>query len=137
MSCWANRNALSFADMSIGDAFQEKSVFVGVEGGEGAVRSDGVVPKPKAVHRFCVQNGLVKSVKLVVFYHYAFSIASVEESLLASKVGDFGVYGYDGTGELILAGECIDKPIASDGYIAACTCLIPSIAVAAQQNGGS
>ena len=57
--------------MSIGDAFQEESVFVGVEGGEGSVRSDGVVPKPKAVHRFCVQNGLVKSVKLVVFYHYA------------------------------------------------------------------
>lgn len=128
---------LSFADMNIGDAFQEESVFVGVESGEGTVRSDGVVPKPKTVHRFCVQNGLVKCVKLVVFYHYAFSIASVEESLLASKVGDFGVYGYDGTGELILAGECIDKPIASDGYIAACTCLIPSIAVAAQQNGGS
>ena len=59
----------------------------------------------------------------------------MEILVLRSKVGNLGIDADDCRGELVLAGKRIQEMVAPNHHIAAGTRLVPSVAVAAEQNG--
>ena len=110
-----------------------------MEGGIVVVVDYAVVAEQETVNALGIKQGLVECLEDVVNNAYcvfaACKGASVEVFLLSVKLGYLGVDADDGIGELEGAGEGVEEAVLAYEDIAACACLVPSVAVAAQQYG--
>lgn len=101
------------------------------------VGADGIAAEKKAVDRLGVKYGTVESVEDVVRDADSIFPAAMERGELAGEFGNFGIYGDNGAGELILAGQRVDEAIAADEDVAAGAGFVPAVAVAAEKYGAA
>ncbi len=116
---------------------QQEAAPVPVERLVFVVLFEDVVPECQSVHRFGIEDGGVEGVEFILFDKDAAFLASVEVLPLSLQIGYFGIDGDDGVGELELAGQRIDEAVLADDDVAAGSCLVPSVAIAAQEDGCS
>ena len=89
-----------------------------------------IVAENNAVGRFGVQQRVVEYLEQIVFDHNT----RMKQTLLPVQIGYFRIDRDDGVRKLIAAGQRIDKRIVPNRYLLACARLVPSVAIAAEQN---
>lgn len=112
-----------------GDTLQEDPVPVPVERRVTAVSLDSIPAECESVHRLGIEHRPVKRHELVVLDHYT----AVEILLLSLEIRNFRINRNGGVGELVHAGERIDKSVVPYQDIPAGPCLEPPVAIPAQQ----
>lgn len=105
----------------------------GMVGGIVGVGLEGVAEEAEAGGGLGVEEGCAEGHEAVV----GDGDAAVERVALVLDVGDYGVDGDDGLSELVGGGQGVDEGVAADGDVAARAGLVPSVAVAAEEDGGS
>ena len=119
------------------DTLQEELVLVPVEGFVVGILHHLVVAIQQTVNALGIENGCIESLEHVVLNADGCLLASVEEFLLPVQVGNLGIDGDNGIGKLELTGQRIDETVLANGNIATCTCLEPTVAVTAKQDGAT
>ena len=119
------------------DTLQEELVLVPVEGFVVGVLHNLVIAIQQAVNALGIEDGCIEGFEHVVLYAYGSLLATVEKFLLSVQVGNLGIDGDNGIGELELAGQRIDETVLANSHITTCTSLEPTVAITAEQDGTS
>ena len=102
-------------------------------GGIGGVGLDSVVEEAEGGGGLCVEERGAEGYEAVA----GDGDAGMEGGSLVVEVGDDGVDGDYGLGELVGGCEGVEECVAADCDVAAGAGLVPSVAVAAEEDGGA
>ena len=109
---------------------------VAVESRVVVVECDTVVAELQSIDRLSIKQRGIEALEYVVGdNHSGCALSAVEQIALTGEVGNLGIDRDDAFGELIHAGQGVDEAIIADSHVAACSGLIPTVAVAAEQDG--
>ena len=117
--------------------FEEEGLLIGVESLEVVVALHLVAANDDSVRALGVYQRGIKRLKHIVFNADGIRRTAVEAGGGSLEVGYFRIDGDDGAGELIEAREGIDEAVSANREMAHGSALIPSVAVAAEQDGSA
>ena len=124
---------LVVAYVVVDDSLEKEGVLVPMVGSVVGVVGDGIAFELDSVYGLGVEYGFVEGLYAVVSY----GDAAVEVFLLLVEIGYLGIDGDDGVGELEAVGEGVDYFVFLDEDIAACSGLVPTVAVSAEEYGAA
>jgi hypothetical protein len=122
-------------DVYVVDTLKQEVAIIPMEGLKVLVLHNFVLAENKTIYALGIKNGSIEGLEYILLYANSVLLTTMEERLLSIQIGYLGIDTDDGIGKLEHTGEGVHKAVATDGHVTTCPCLIPTIAVATEEDG--